>query len=85
MAHDTLILERIQDHALSRKDTVFLTQPLGAGKVRDYTWGETVDQARRMAAHLKSRGLGRGSHIALLSKNCAHFFIAELAIWLAGW
>ncbi|MEO7940307.1 MAG: AMP-binding protein [Burkholderiaceae bacterium] len=84
MAHDTLILERIQDHALSRKDTVFLTQPLGAGKVANYTWGETVDQARRMAAHLQSRGVGAGSHIAILSKNCAHFFMAELAIWLAG-
>jgi long-subunit acyl-CoA synthetase (AMP-forming) len=61
-----------------------MTQPLGGGKVVDYTWGETVDQARRMAAHLQSRGLGAGSHVAILSKNCAHFFIAELAIWMAG-
>ncbi|MCZ4314084.1 AMP-binding protein [Comamonadaceae bacterium G21597-S1] len=84
MAEQTLILQQIQQHAVNQKDTVFLTQPLGGGKVVDYTWGETVDQARRMAAHLQSRGIGPGSHIAILSKNCAHFFMAELAIWLAG-
>ncbi len=84
MAEHKLILDFIQDHAVNKKDTVFLTQPLGAGKVANYTWGETIDQARRMAAHLQSRGIGPGSHIAILSKNCAHFFIAELAIWLAG-
>jgi long-subunit acyl-CoA synthetase (AMP-forming) len=63
---------------------VFLTQPLGGGQVAVYTWGQVLDQARRMAAHLQAQGLGPGSHIAILSKNCAHFFIAELAIWLAG-
>ena len=38
-----------------------------------------------MAAHLQSRGLERGARIAILSKNCAHFFMAELAIWMAGY
>jgi len=84
MAESALILDAIQDHEVRQKDTVFMTQPLGAGKVRDYTWGETLDQARRMAAHLQSRGLGAGDQIAILTKNCAHFFMAELAIWLAG-
>ena len=84
MAESKLVLDHIQDHAVKKKDAIFLTQPLGAGKVANYTWGETVDQARRMAAHLQSRGIGPGSHIAILSKNCAHFFMAELAIWLAG-
>ena len=37
-----------------------------------------------MAAHLQSRGLPRGARIAILSKNCAHFIMAELAIWMAG-
>ena len=84
MAEDKLILDYIYDHEAARPDQVFLTQPVGGGKVVDYTWRETLDQARRMAAHLQSRGLGAGSHIAILSKNCAHFFIAELAIWMAG-
>jgi hypothetical protein len=29
-------------------------------------------------------GLSRGDRVAILSKNCAHFFIAELAIWIGG-
>jgi long-chain acyl-CoA synthetase len=37
-----------------------------------------------MAAHIKAQGLEPGARIALLSKNCAHFFMAELAIWMAG-
>jgi len=52
--------------------------------VKDYTWAQTMDQARRMATHIRSLGLEPGARIAILSKNCAHFFFAELAIWLAG-
>ncbi|MEO8654231.1 MAG: AMP-binding protein, partial [Ramlibacter sp.] len=63
---------------------VFLTQPIGGGKVIDYTWAQLMDQARRMARHLQSLNLPPGARIAILSKNCAHFFIAELAIWMAG-
>ncbi|MFO1191807.1 MAG: AMP-binding protein [Rhodoferax sp.] len=84
MAPKKLLLDFIHDHAQARADQVFLTQPLGGGQVADYTWGQVLDQAQRMAAHLQAQGLGPGSHIAILSKNCAHFFIAELAIWLAG-
>ena len=61
MADDKQILDYIQEHEVNQKDTVFLTQPLGGGKVVDYTWGETVDQARRMAAHRQSRDLGASS------------------------
>ncbi|MEO6626296.1 MAG: AMP-binding protein, partial [Burkholderiaceae bacterium] len=85
MAADPLILDAIYDHEAAQPDKVFLTQPLGAGRVQDYTWAQTVDQARRMAAHLRSLGLGDGGQIAMLSKNCAHFFMAELAIWMAGY
>ena len=51
----------------------------------DYTWGEAVGQARRMATHLQSLGFEPGSKIGMVSKNCAHFMIAELAIWMAGY
>ena len=83
MLENPLILDVIQEHAKTRANKVFLTQPMGSGRVHDFTWGQTMDQARRLAAHLRGCGLA-GSHIAILSKNCAHFFIAELAIWLAG-
>ena len=63
---------------------LWMTQPIGNGEVDLYTWAEAMDQVRRMAAHLKSLDLEPGSHIGLISKNCAHFIFADLAIWMAG-
>jgi long-subunit acyl-CoA synthetase (AMP-forming) len=79
-----LILDCVYDHETEWRDRVYLTQPLGGGRVRDYTWGQVLDEARRMAAHLRSLGLQPGDRVAMLTKNCAHFFIAELAIWIGG-
>jgi long-chain acyl-CoA synthetase len=79
-----LILDHVYDHEAAQPDRVFLTQPVGGGQVVDYTWAQTLDQARRMAAHLKSLQLPPGARIAMLAKNSAHFFMAELAIWMAG-
>jgi long-chain acyl-CoA synthetase len=79
-----LILDYVYDHETANPDRVYLTQPLGGGAVTDYTWRRVVDEARRMAAHLQSLGLERGDCVAILSKNCAHFFMAELAIWIGG-
>ncbi len=81
---DKLILDYVYDHETAQPDQVFLVQPVGEGKVVEYTWHETLDQARRMAAHLKQRGFEPGARIAMLSKNCAHFFMVELAVWMAG-
>ena len=79
-----LILDRVLEHEAAQPERVFLTQPVGGGALVDYTWGRSVDEARRMAAHLRSLGIAPGARIALLTKNCAHFLIAELAIWMAG-
>ena len=83
-ATERLILDHVYQHEAAQPDRIYLTQPIGGSRVIDYTWAQVLDQARRMAAHLQSRGLGRGDQIAILSKNCAHFFMAELAIWMAG-
>ena len=85
MAKNKLILDYVYDLEASQPDKVYLTQPLGQNKVTDYTWKQTLDQSRRMAAYLKSRNFEPGARIAILSKNCAHFFMAELAIWMAGY
>jgi long-subunit acyl-CoA synthetase (AMP-forming) len=85
MSSPTLILDHVLDHEARFASRIYLTQPLGQGRVADYTWAQVLDQSRRMAAHLQSRGFPRGARIAILSKNCAHFIMAELAIWLAGY
>ncbi len=84
MAKNKLILDYVYDHEAKLADRVYLTQPVGDGQVMDYTWHQTLDQSRRMAAHIKSLKLEPGARVALLSKNCAHFMMAELAIWMAG-
>ena len=85
MNDDRLILDHVFDHEASQPGRIFLTQPVAGAAAIDYTWGQVLEQSRRMATHLQSRGLPRGARIAILSKNCAHFFMAELAIWLGGY
>ena len=84
MATSKLLLDYVYAHESALADHVYLTQPLGKGVVVDYTWRQMMDQARRMATHLKSLGFEPGSQIAILSKNTAHFIMTELAIWMAG-
>lgn len=86
---DMLALQRLYHWERSAPDRVVLTQPVrradGTLEVQHYTWREVMDEARRMAHHLQQRGIPKGANIALLSKNCAHWLIADFAIWLGGY
>ncbi|MBS0315031.1 MAG: AMP-binding protein [Proteobacteria bacterium] len=84
MAQSKLILDYVYGHEATRPQHLWLTQPTGGGAVADFTWQQTMDQARRIAAYLRAHNFEPGARIAILSKNCAHFFIAELGIWMAG-
>jgi long-chain acyl-CoA synthetase len=84
MSHSSLILNHVYGHEKTRPEVVYMTQPIGQGQVIDFTWRETLRQARSMAAYLKAQNLAPGARVAILSKNCAHFIMAELAIWMAG-
>ena len=81
---DRLPLQCLYRLEKTAADRIAFTQPMGGGVVKDYAWGEVMNQSRRMAAHLKSLGLPAGSNIALISKNCAHWMMSDYAIWLAG-
>lgn len=80
----TLALQRLFHWERTQPDKTCFTQPMGGGAVRSFTWKEAAGQARRMAAYLKSLNLPAGSKIALLSKNTAHWLMADWAIWIAG-
>ncbi|MEM7137638.1 MAG: AMP-binding protein [Myxococcota bacterium] len=84
MAAPTLALEDIYNWETTTPDRLWLTQPTGGGQLETYTFAQALDQARRMAAHLKSLDLEPGSRIGMISKNCAHFLMADIAIWMAG-
>ena len=64
-------------------DHIFLRQPINR-KFIEYSRQETYDQALCIAGALHNMGLKQGDHVALLSKNCAHWFMADLAIMLGG-
>ena len=85
VAPDTLALQRLYHWEQTAPSRVILTQPMGQGVLQDFTWGQVADQVRRVAAHLKAQGWEPGSHVAILSKNCAWWLMSDLAIWMAGY
>jgi long-subunit acyl-CoA synthetase (AMP-forming) len=85
MAANKLMLDYVLDHEEKLRDVVYMTQPVGNNQVVDYTWGQVVDESRRVATYLKGRGYPPGARVGILSKNCAHFIMAEVAIWMAGY
>ena len=65
-----------------RGDKTFLKQPV-AGVYKEFSWALVADQVRRIAAALKGLGLQPGDRVAIISKNCAEWFISDLALMLA--
>jgi long-chain acyl-CoA synthetase len=80
-----LPLQRAYRWEKERADNIFLTQPMGGGVVRDWTWAQAMDEARRVAAWLKAQGWEPGSRVAIMSKNTAWWIMSDLAIWMAGY
>ena len=68
----------------ARANEIYMTQPMGGGRVDTFTWAEALRQARCMAAHLRSQNYEAPSQIAIVSKNTAQWIMADLAIWMAG-
>ena len=62
----------------------YLIQPQPGGQVEELSWSEVGEQARRAANWLRGQDIEQGSRVAIISKNCAHWIIADLAIWMAG-
>ena len=62
---------------------IFLRQPINR-KFIEYSRHEVHSQAKAVAASLHRMGLKKGDHVALLSKNCAHWFMADLALMMGG-
>ncbi|HSC55183.1 MAG TPA: AMP-binding protein [Phnomibacter sp.] len=61
----------------------FLRQPM-AGVWHTRTFAQAADESKRVAAGLLALGLKTGDHVAILSKNCAEWILADLALMMAG-
>jgi long-chain acyl-CoA synthetase len=77
------ILDKFCEYESSRANKLFLAEPV-KGVYQKFTWQEAGSQVRRMAAALQKMGLGKNDKVAILSKNCAHWIMTDLAIAMAG-
>ena len=77
------IIDKFCEFENSRANKLFLAEPV-QGVYQNFTWQQAGNQVRRMAAALKQMGLGKDDKVAILSKNCAHWIMADLAIAMAG-
>jgi long-chain acyl-CoA synthetase len=64
-------------------ESIFFRQPV-SGEWKTWTFKQAGDEIRRIAAGLQAMNLPARSNIAILSKNCAHWIMADLAIFMAG-
>ena len=64
-------------------DGVFLRQPRNR-KLHDFTWKQVLEQAQHVAGALHQLGIEKGDRVAILSKNCAEWFITDLALMIGG-
>ena len=68
----------------TRPSDRWLVQPMGSGVVKELTFGQAMNEVRRMATYLSTLDLPPKSQIALFSKNSAWWIMADLAIWMAS-
>lgn len=80
---DQTPLDKFYHWETSTPHSNFLRQPI-AGQWHTWTYQQAANEIRRIAASLKEMNLAPKSNIAILSKNCAHWIMADMAIWMAG-
>ena len=65
-------------------NSIFLRQPVD-DFWHEWTWHDSVNEVRKMSAYLLSLNLPKNSKIGILSKNCAHWILSDLAIMMSGY
>ena len=83
MTRSTSLLPRLETAAESSHSITFVGSAGADGRDR-VSWGRLHEDARGMAAALQVRGIGPGSHVALLGATTRPFVTAIQATWLAG-
>ncbi|MGH8456497.1 MAG: AMP-binding protein [Stenotrophobium sp.] len=77
-------VEMLMEWAKVRPNTPWLFQPLD-GAWKTTTWAQAEVQVRSMATALRSLNIPAGAAIAISGRNTAHWFLADLAIGMAGY
>ncbi|MCZ4337906.1 AMP-binding protein [Shewanella colwelliana] len=65
-------------------DNIYLRQPIN-GQYLDFSWREVQQKMQQITGGLRHLGLQPGDKVAVLSKNCAEWFITDLALMHGGY
>ncbi|ANB96094.1 AMP-binding protein [Vibrio parahaemolyticus] len=76
--------EMILKWAAERPNEVYLKQIINRQFV-EFTYAEVADQALKLVSALRGLGIQPGDKVALVSKNCAEWFICDLAMMLGDY
>ncbi|MDB5227621.1 MAG: AMP-binding acetyl-CoA synthetase [Bacteroidota bacterium] len=76
-------LEKFYQFEKEKSQQTFLRQAHNLQWIH-YSWKRVGSEVRRMTAYLQSLNLPKQSKIAILSENCAHWIMADLAIMMSG-
>lgn len=82
-ANKLSLLEYFYEWEELQPNHIFLRQPEGKNW-KEISWKEAGNQARKMAAALLDMGLVPGENVGILSKNCYHWIITDIAIMMSG-
>ena len=77
------ILAYFYEWEQKKGDAVFLRQPEG-NVWKTYSWREVGQMARRLVRVLQGMGLEPGDKVAIVSKNCYHWIVSDLALMMGG-
>ncbi len=76
--------EMILKWAEERPNEVYLKQIINREFV-EFTYAEVAEQALKLVSALRNLGIQPGDKVALISKNCAEWFICDLAMMLGDY
>lgn len=76
-------LENFLHWAKETPNKLYLRQPNGSS-FKDYSYQKAAEEVAQMAAYLNHYFVDNLKHVGILSKNCAHWILADLAISYAG-
>jgi len=77
-------VQMLEEQAKQQGERVFLRQPVNR-ELCDFSWEAVSKMTRLLAGSLRQLGFCPGDRIAVLSKNCAEWFITDLALMAGGY
>jgi long-chain acyl-CoA synthetase len=77
------IIDSFCRYEQSKAHDLFLSEPVNQ-VYQNFSWQSAGEEIRKMVKAIHGMGLHEGDKIAILSKNCAYWIMADLAIMMAG-